>query len=178
MTPHFHRSAHENDRVVDLHEGAADRVLLLRVDPPFSRWLAARASHFGRKSKCPRWVNIRRSAGSRVIARTAATNMARVFVYASGLKRRPSWGFEGQNGEERDRDDEQRVEAGTADLLDRPDHDVPVIPFPPFPLPHLELLVGLLDDHDRRIDQLPHGDGECRPGTLMFGGHAERPGTG
>src|SRR5215469_13093059 len=52
--------------------------------------LAARHSHDGRKWKLRTRVNSSRRAGTRVMASTAATIIARVLVYASGLKSRPS----------------------------------------------------------------------------------------
>ncbi|MBP1724575.1 MAG: hypothetical protein H6Q44_2280 [Deltaproteobacteria bacterium] len=57
---------------------------------PTKTALAARQSQLGRKEKFFAWVRRSLRAGSKVIAKRAATIMARVFVYARGLKSRPS----------------------------------------------------------------------------------------
>ena len=74
-------------------------------------------------------------------------------------------GLEGQHGEERRGDDEQGEEARAADLLDGPDDDPPVVLLAAVPVPLLDLLVGLLDDDDRGVDEGADGDGDARRGT-------------
>ena len=58
----------------------------------------SRQSHTGRKRKVLTCVRRTRSAGSSVIARTAATIIDRFFVYASGLKSRPSCASRARTG--------------------------------------------------------------------------------
>ncbi len=68
-------------------------------------------------------------------------------------------GFERENGHERYRDHQQREKARPSDLLDGADHDRFEIPGPALHIPVLELLVRLLDYHDRRVHHGPDGDG-------------------
>jgi hypothetical protein len=77
-----------------------------------------------------------------VIASTAATIIEKFFVYASGPEQSPFLRFERQHRQKRDRNQQQREEAGPTDLLDRVDDDSVIVFAPARAIPHLELLVG------------------------------------
>ena len=154
------------DGLVDREQDAADRVALLGVvasdRPPCSR--SAPGSR-GRNVNGSMRVKSMRSAGSSVIASTAAIAMARFFEYASGLKSRPSWSTSVNTGRNATRDHEQREEDRRADLLERAQADLVEVALAPARDPFLEPLVGVLHLDDGAVDQHADRDGDARRAT-------------
>ncbi len=153
------RNDHRHYGFVGPHENSRMGCFVLRRICPTNSAFAVFASHRGRKSKLRSCVSGSRSAGSSVIARTAATTIASVFVYASGLNNRPSCASSASTGRNETRDHQQREEAGPRHLLYCRDHHVAVLASPSARFPFLQLLVCLLHHHDRGIHQ--GADGDC-----------------
>ena len=68
--------------------------------------------------------------------------------------------FQGKDGHERDRDDQQRKEACRRDFLDGLDNHSVVIAFAALGFPDLQLLVRLLHHHDGCVHHGPDGNGD------------------
>ena len=79
ITAHFRRSD-QVARVRKPDQEPADRVFFFGMNGAHEHGVAHRHSQSGRKLKFFKWVNNSRKAGSRVMASTAATSMARFLV--------------------------------------------------------------------------------------------------
>ena len=140
-----------HDGVVEAHERAADRVAFLAVD----RADQNRVGHAAEPARPERerlepgeQKPHRRIEGDRQDGR----DRHREVLGEGERPEEPSLlRLEREDGEERDRDHQQREEARPAHLLDGPDDHRAEVAGTSGGLPVLELLVGLLDDDDRRV---------------------------
>ena len=125
-------------RVIDADHEAVDRILLfvrdLAADEP-----AHQHRHEGDRQQRRRAHGVGLGVGQR-------------------LEHPPRLLAEGEDREEGDGDDQQRVEERRADFLGRSRDDLPVRLLAPVAL---QVLVGILDHDDRRIDHRADGDGDA-----------------
>ena len=145
-------------RLVQADEKAADRVPLLGVDlsdesdvrDPAQPARAEVVLLHAREEEPERRVQRDREDGG--------DEHAEGLRVGQRLEEAPLLGLQREDGEEGDRDHQQREEARASDLLHRADDDAPVVLLAVSLLPDLELLVRLLDHDDRRVHERAHRD--------------------
>ena len=144
---------HELDqRMVEPHERAAHGVRVLAVDGPDQHGVGDPAEPAGAEGER---LEAREEEPHRGVERDRQHGRDRdreVLGEGERLEEPSLLRLEREDGEERDRDHEQREEARPPHLLHGRDDDIPEVPGPALRLPALELLVRLLDHHDGRVD--------------------------
>jgi hypothetical protein len=147
-----------DDWLVEPHEETADEVRLFGPDPADNRRVRDAAEPCWPELEAP---HAREEHAQRRVERDHEDcrdeHRERLGV-GERCEHPPFLRLERQYREERDSDHEQREEARRRHLLDRLEDDLAMVARRSLALRLLELLVRLLDDHDRCIHQFAHRD--------------------
>ena len=120
-----------------------------------------RASHRGRNVKFFMCVTMQQHRGIEGDRQNRRNDHRKILGVRQRLEQSAFLRFQGQNRQERHRDNQQRKKTRAAHLLYRVNHHAVVILLPPRTLPLFQLLVDLLHDYDRRIHHRTDCDGNA-----------------